>query len=367
MAQYVNKLVFSILHMLFLPGIASPVLAQQPAFYCVGGWPRLSSTTDSQVYDPTVALLKLTPKVRPGTASGSTVPGQANNAASIQTVRGINPAGGKDLIRREGQCEPAQPPPAAREAGLTKLAFCDDFSTDTLARGTTPESRDLINGKKWTTERATRFGTLVMNPASDFSWNADGTLLFRPSANQYQWAISSTVLRNGVLKGYFVDKRSKGFYAEIRWRMDKRGEGQPAFWSMDTCHLYGSPESCSARTPAYTFLEPDFWEYYDAVTSLHYYSETRGGALPIKRCNGTGNNAESYVADGQWFVAGSLITPGQQAYYKDDQRMDVVWNSSTCPSVAFNQLTQGQFPLLIGSKMDDLTIDYVRVWEHPND
>lgn len=267
----------------------------------------------------------------------------------------------------EEQCEHAQAPPAARQAGLTKQAFCDDFSRDTLARGATPESRDLVAGKKWTTERATRFGALVMNPASDFSWNADGTLSFMPSANQYQWAISSTVLRNGVLKGYFVDKKRKGFYAEIRWRMDKRGGGQPAFWSMDTCHLYGSPESCAARSPAFTFLEPDFWEYYEAVTSLHYYSQHERGASSIKRCNGTHNNAEFYVRDGEWFVAGSLVAAGQQSYYKDNRRMDVVWNSSTCPGVAFGQLAQGQFPLLIGSKMDEMTVDYVRVWEHPDD
>lgn len=340
--------------------------AHEPPF-CMEDCPGLPSTTYTQVLGPTVALSKPTPKVPPTSAAISTAPALASNATPIPTVRGGGAHGGKDIIWREEQCKHAQPPPAAREAGLTKLAFCDDFSTDTLARGKSPESRDLVNGKKWSTEKATRFGSLVTNPASDFAWNPDGTLSFKPTANQYQWAMSSTVLRNGVLKGYFVNKKSSGFCAEIRWRMDKRGGGQPAFWSMDTCHLYGLPEACAARTPTNTFFEPDFWEYYNAITALHYYTQTSSGMSPIKRCVGSSNSSEFHITDGRWFVAAALITPGQQAYYKDDQQMNTVWNSATCPGVVFDQLTQGQYPILIGSKMDNLTIDYVRVWEHPDD
>ncbi len=259
-----------------------------------------------------------------------------------------------------------QPPPQAAAVGLTKLAFCDDFSTDTVARGDTAEARDITAGKKWTTERAAGWGG-TPDPASAFKFNSDGTLTVQPKYGTYNWFMSSTALRNGGLKGFWIDKKTK-WYAEIRWKFQKGSSTsqQPAFWSMDACHLYGKPAGCKNGY----YIEPDFWEYYFGVWAAHYYKEVSGDQT-LSRCND--QNRAHGVSENQWFTAGTLVTDvPEMKYFKNDQLVFARKTSSPCDAHNgsglnsakwISELKNGDYPILVGSKPGEIiTIDYVRVW-----
>lgn len=270
-------------------------------------------------------------------------------------------------------CDPGTaPPPQAAAAGLTKLAFCDSFSTDTVARGTTAAARDITGTKKWSTERAT-FSTVPPTSAESFVFNSDGTLTVTPDHQEYQWFMSSVVLRNNALKGFWIAKKPK-FYVEIRWKFRKGASTsqQPAFWSMDACHLYGKPAPCSAKNNN-RFIEPDFWEYYFAAWGTHYYEES-APVRQLARC--TDQNGNIRVNEDQWFTAGTLVTDvPEMKYYKDEQLVFTRTTSSRCvertssgvTTASFiRELKAGDFPILIGSKDKEIiTIDYVRVWLAP--
>jgi hypothetical protein len=259
------------------------------------------------------------------------------------------------------------PPPQAVAAGLTNLAFCDNFSTDTVARGATAAERDITGNKKWTTERAALYGKVPPTSADSFRFNSDGTLTVQPDQQQFQWFMSSTVLRDNAIKGFWIAKKPK-FYVEIRWKFQKgtSAQQQPAFWSMDTCNLYGRPAACLNGY----YIEPDFWEYYFAVTAAHYHKEGAGGPN-IAHCNN--QNPSFGVAENQWFTAGTLVTDvPEMKYYKNDQLMFTrrtstpctAQNSSGVNTASFiTGLKNGNYPILVGSRDGEIiTIDYVRVW-----
>jgi hypothetical protein len=186
--------------------------------------------------------------------------------------------------------------------------------------------------------------------------------------------MTSVALRSGKMHGYFVD-RKKRWYAEVRWRFDKKGGGQPAFWSMDTCHTYKWPGKCTQHGGKY--VEPDFWEYFSAVTSTHYYQQSAsGGQIKLTRCNKT--VAGQGVSAGQWFTAGHMYTsnPARQRYYKNDKLIYTRTTSTggckdfgggtTADFIA--EMADGRYPIYLGAKYGDvITYDYVRVWEHPSD
>lgn len=270
------------------------------------------------------------------------------------------------------QCQNATPPPPAAAEGLTKLAFCDDFSSNSIAAGPDPASRDIVGAKKWTTELGFGNTSTVMTEAA-LTWNGDGTVTINPDWQKYQWYMTSVAQRGDKMHGYYID-RKKRWYAEVRWRFDQRGGGQPAFWSMDTCHTYRWPDRCTQHDGHY--VEPDFWEYFDAVTSVHYYQQGfRGNQIKKTRCIKT--NRKEAVEPGEWFIAAHLYTsaPAMQRYYKDNRLIYTrtaetdgckdFGGGSTAKFLA--EMVDGRYPLYLGSKMGDvITYDYVRVWEHPD-
>lgn len=285
----------------------------------------------------------------------------------------VRPGSGDSAASASSQCDGASPPAPAAAAGLTRLAFCDDFSNNSIAAGSDSGSRDIGGGKKWTTELGFGYDWGVMSEKS-ISWNGDGTVTIDPDWQKYQWYMTSVAKRGNAMHGYFID-RKKRWYVETRWRFDEKGGGQPAFWSMDTCHTYQWPGACTEHGNRY--VEPDFWEYFDAVTSVHYYQQgPRGKQIKMTRCNRV-NRAET-VKPGEWFIAGQLYTsaPAVQRYYKNNR---LIYTRTTdtggCKdfgggsTAAFiTEMADGRYPIHLGSKDGDvITYDYVRVWEHPDD
>ena len=294
-----------------------------------------------------------------------------------------------------GQCAVSAPPPAAA-IGLTKLAFCDDFSTDTVARGgpnnnnEAPE-RNITGGKKWTTERATVFWT-TPDPASAFKFNSDGTLTVQPTYGTYNWFMSSTVKRNNTVRGYWLNKKRK-WYVEIRWKFqrgsaagDRQGvDRQPGFWSMDNCHLYGLPRCVGTNR---LYVEPDHWEYHiQNSMAVHLHAETPGGQ-PHSPTNeqhqlscSAGGHAGPRVTDNTWNVMGARFNGdakdhryflNQEQYWMHEPSKDCAlagskkWTGSRKFSYVADLMVEGEYPILVGAKKGEIiTIDYVRVWEAP--
>lgn len=195
----------------------------------------------------------------------------------------------------------------------------------------------------------------------------------QPDVQAYNWFMSSTALRNGALKGFWIAKKPK-WYVEIRWKFQKGSstQQQPAFWSMDAmdaCHLYGKPAAC----PNSNYIEPDFWEYYFGVWATHYYKE-RSRDQSITRCND--QNPAYGVAENEWFTAGTLVTDTpEMRYYKNDKLVLTRKTSSPCDEADgsgvrtasfITELKNGDYPILVGAKNGEkITIDYVRVWLAP--
>lgn len=293
-----------------------------------------------------------------------------------------------------GQCAEAPPAIAAAE-GLTKLAFCDDFSTDTVARDTNPtqvdknvrvEARAITGNKKWTTERASYSWGGIPDPASSFTFNSDGTLTVKPVRGTYNWFMSSTYdNRDGTLAGYWLKKKPK-WYMEIRWKFakgtaagDKQGvDRQPGFWSMDACHLYGVPARCPG--PKRDYVEPDTWEYpIDPSMGLHYYEELGDPQQGQLSCGGWGLTKAKAPGDNIFFTAGLLFTGDSQVFtlngtgYYTRKAADTCylpsgskWTGRKDAGFIFGKMLNGDYPILVGSKKGEIiTIDYVRVWEAP--
>lgn len=277
------------------------------------------------------------------------------------------------------QCDASQVPAQAAALGLTRLAFCDDFSTDTVARGDTAAARDMTAGKKWTSESAV-WGPVT--PAADFRHNADGTLTLTPSFSGFNWNMSSTVYRNGALKGFWIAKKPRWF-AEIRWKFQKgtSAERQPAFWSMDACHLYllSGTGACVGGTLG-EFIEPDWWEYVTGNSmGLHWYAYRMDGSrLVADNKQSCGGGHIMPPGENTWFTAGILYSGSQQLFVKDGsvyytrKGTETCSNNTSMPALRaqafFNKMKTGDYPILIGAKNGEIiTIDYVRVWQHPAD
>jgi len=269
------------------------------------------------------------------------------------------------------QCTNISPPAFAASAGLTKLAFCDDFSTDTVARGSTEESRKIVPGKKWTTQNAcfggsnngsgTGPGGCNPQPAGDFKFNSDGTLSVKPTFNKYQSFMQSVYLgTDKTISGYYINQKSKGWYFEAKFRADRYGGGddeQPAIWTMDLCWWF-KQWPCSRMGRGDRMLEQDISEYDNGNSYLHQWITNPWSRE--KTCNGGGKA----LTLGQWRTVGWHVLPtGESHYYRDGVKSgDCTVGES---GVYSDLLLKGTHPILMGSRFDDMTFDYVRVWEAP--
>lgn len=260
------------------------------------------------------------------------------------------------------QCTNVTPPAAAAAAGLTKLEFCDDFSTDSIARGTTAADRTMVANKHlWNTESAefSRNGpnsTMFVHPAGDISFPGNGIMRLTLSTNEYQKAIQSVQIRNGVVKGYYVNK--KRAYIETRVRHTALGGNQPAFWTMEICKWFENTLNCRDGH----FLEQDILEYGEGQRYWHVWKEVM---TKVGTCKKEGLGWPS----GTWQVAATRSDPdGVSRIYKDGSEVASFTPSNCSVNASYLHFNvDGQHPLLWGGKPGDvLEMDYTRVWVDPN-
>ncbi len=317
------------------------------------------------------------------------------------------------------------PPPAAAAAGYTELLFCDDFSSiasiDMEAAGCPPSGKGPCAareraGYKWF--RAGKPFNYPETPKSDLSVR-DGVLTINGIAPSM--TLMTTYARDSGGNGGF-SVRGRGAYFEAAIAFDAppeqwlaantvRGraggkppqwrDGWPAFWTMDTCHLYGQ---CSP------YMELDFFEYAtyafagrDTYSgSLHRWLDLntmgtpcgggRGGGRggfrgELPKCHqkeqsnnwslmktgflgarGTGANNIIRVPDntdwaGRFNVVGTLLERGEG--------IDYFFNNKVYTRNAYAQYPwlriadQGDYPVILGSKNWPMRVDWVRVWGKP--
>jgi len=247
---------------------------------------------------------------------------------------------GSDPKPASGQCSASAVPRPAKDHGLTRLAFCEDFSDPKrINLGTT-----LVSGQTFTQVSSGNIFNASPLPASAISFS-NGTMTVKPTHNQYQVDFISS-LPSGA--GFML--HGSGWYAEIRWKHSncQKSSGFPAFWSMDARHLYGQPGGDFS-------LEPDFYEYINGsyVGALHNWNWPGHQRTSQQTVQGMP------VDPTQYFVAGAMAEAnnGGYAWYLNDKQM-----ARKVPSW-IGMFSQFRGPVMFGSGPGcDYTVDYVRVW-----
>lgn len=284
------------------------------------------------------------------------------------------------------QCEVSAPTPAA-ELGLTKLAFCDSFKYDSVARGSNANDRLIGGNKKWAGEDASHFGSLAYQPPGDFKHNAtSGTMTLEPSVNQFQQMMQAHNKRGNTVTGFYIDRKSKGYYLE--WRMrpikfnstheDSKGNitSNIAIWSYDLCHWDAWPSLCPDGGK---FLETDHAEFKNGTINPRFWKQREGGSGADRvedDCSGPRNNDVTKTALNVWKThgmraepaSGPAGTPTLRRY--GDNEVALFKNKNNCAQGAdwFPHILTRRHPILIGMKRGDAAeFDFVRVWTHPDD
>lgn len=252
-------------------------------------------------------------------------------------------------IPQTPQCVGIQPPPAAAEAGFTRLAFCEDFSDPARLN----VAGTLADGQAFTNVGPGNIFNAKLNPPSAFRFNKDGTLTIDQVSNNYQAALISAAPTGG---GSFVGYAMPGSEWYVEGRMKHANcnvSNFPAFWGMSTRKLY-------ANTPATN--EPDFYEYIGGrrVSCIHHYPIAGGNDGKTVQCK-NGKAGEFDVTN--YFKVGARMWNQGASYdwWLNDSRTGGV----SPPNPA--SILRDRFPILIGNgnQCGPLEVDWIRAWERP--
>jgi len=277
---------------------------------------------------------------------------ETNNRLAVQLVVGGQPS---------GQCS-APPPPAAKAAGLTKLAFCDDFSDPT-----TFDFKGTGNpGFKWYRNYWFGFSQNTKpedgEPESSFSIS-NGVLTLKTSKAHFQSNMQSAILKNNKPVGYYIDRQSGGWYVEARLAHPASADGV-GVWSMDMCHIYAYPTACTR------FVEPDWYELWTGgeARATHLWLVQGGKATKGQPdCNNWFKNG---LDPAQFHNYAVLTTSAGVTYYRDDNKVaacdTMSWKGEVVAGAPGGGANVGRYPILIGTKPGhSMQVDVVRVWVKP--
>jgi hypothetical protein len=284
----------------------------------------------------------------------------------------IGGGGSGTAVESGPQCADATPPPAAKEAGLTKLAFCDDFSSaSTIDLGGT-----LKDGFKW---YITGLPYGFKGSTKDAYHVSEGILNFNPTINQAQLSFISAVVPRGSSKpvGWYIDRETSGWYAESRISHSEKSvaQGFPAFWSLDMCHLYSYPEHCKL------LVEPDFYEFISGgdTRAVHLHQDPTGTKASKVDTWGTYHPSDSNNVNWQKFNTVAIrVLPNRVNHYVNDAQVTngtaqtktkngtFLWISDVVAGPKGLGTKVGRYPIIFGSGPGmPFKIDWVRVWVKP--
>lgn len=261
-------------------------------------------------------------------------------------------------------------PSAAAAAGMSKLAFADDFtstaSIDLKATGAA--------GFNWYTSGVHAWGQ-PDTPAADLSIS-NSVLTINPSRTNFNMNISTADANTGRGRtfghGYF-EARMKFPVQSAPAPMTADGRfAWPSFWAESQAHILGTKGS----QPAWGEL--DFFEACvgpkDFVGTLHDWG-TRGSGSHVQNANNTTPTQADFT---QWHTFGCLWQPGSVSWFLDGQLVHrQTWTGSANPmpydanlqpySAAFDILDiepgRGGMNVILGSGIGrPMSIDWVRIW-----
>lgn len=293
----------------------------------------------------------------------------ADASASASASAG---AGGLRTAGSSGGDCVAEPPPAARAAGLTKLAFCDDFSS----AATIDLEGTLQAGFKW---YITGLPYGFVGSGKDAYRVSGGVLSFHPEINQAQLSFLSAVVPRGSTKpvGWYIDRQVGGWYVEARMAHIEKslGEGFPAFWTMDMCHLYRYPAPCAV------FVEPDFYEFIDGreTRAVHRHQDPTGTRASKLDTWGTTRPTGSWRVNWQDFNTVAMrALPEVITHYVNDREVTegragsrtsngtFFWVGDVVAGPRMSGGGVGRYPVIFGSGPQmPFKLDWVRVWVKP--
>ena len=257
-------------------------------------------------------------------------------------------------------------PQIAKEKGMTRLVFEDDFdSIDTIdVYGTGKE------GYKWYTTRPFRAA-----PLSPDDIKVENSVLTVCSAEPtYGWGVATINPRTRV--GFEFCKGVLEFRIRIpRPRANDKEAGEkgiPSIWSFPSQKIYDI---------ALEWIEPDWIEYwgdgYYTTTIHHAKRETMHAPNYYAAANWNSHRGPVAFTDGEWHTMTFLWDDGvieswldgkpavKQTYYegKDPEPM-VKFTKGEYQDDVFKPLnTVAQALILGGSWCNPLEIDWIRVWQ----
>lgn len=267
-----------------------------------------------------------------------------------------------------------QPPAPAREAGLTHLAFHEEF--------------DSVAGIDMADTRNPGFNFYIVKPFSNVTTPTEGIRVrdgvlhlreLKPKGIK-NLQLSSVAGRHedGSPIGFAPEmSKARAYYFEIaiafdpaRLDKDPGTVGFPAFWTMSIEHLF------PPRDPKpYYFFENDFIEYnprwFDRENQFmhalhHWRMDASGHSSDLY----PGSHAERTIevpAGVEWNRFNRVATlwtanESIKTYFNEDLRRTVLYQDHPALKVADGQ----RFPVLIGSGEWPIRVDYVRVWTRPD-
>ena len=255
-------------------------------------------------------------------------------------------------------------PKAAAEAGMTKLAFYDEFDD--------PSTIDWDgtgkDGFKWYVDRP--FG---WEPMQDGDVTiADSVATIAPQKSCANWGLSTYSAKGDTGTTF----RYAYFEASIRIDLDKTREdlttkGQPAFWSFSKEHTLKRDEGNWGEIDFFEVaFEGDGSFHNRLVTSAHDSIMIDGKQVNRSNAN---NTHEFFVMDG-FHTYGCLWTPGEITWYLDGGYVtSLTYSADGMPSPAsssnqvegcYSILDEEDMLVILGSgPCWPMEVDWVRVWQ----
>lgn len=222
-------------------------------------------------------------------------------------------------------CKTVPVPEAAAEAGLFKLAFCEDFEND-FAIDFSGEGKP---GYSFYVNRARRRPLLVQSQAE----MRKSVLYLRPGSTMESVSICtcSSQTQNGFSMHFG--------YIEARIRVDRplgRHNHWPKFWGTGKEYIHNENPGHRAELVVVEFTDPldkglsrSRGKDMIYVGTLHDHSwEKENGVWKHRLCtnsvNATGYNDQFNYVDTDWHTYGALWEPGHVAWYMDNELMHSV-------------------------------------------
>ena len=290
-------------------------------------------------------------------------------------------------------------PSQAKAAGYTSETF-----SSTFAESTVDTTNSQKSGFDW---YLGQFFGGAATPASDLTFNSDGTLTFDGAGTSSNAGIN-TAAPSTDAAGWVGLAFGGGAYFEATYSFNPAdtiatgGDGWPSWWAMAIEHLAGLPsEQWSGQAAGYDhFIETDFFEYDVWSFSPHneyggamhdwygiYESTCGGGYCNVSNSSGGGTSFSDFVVEtptttdfttyhafGFLWVPATGTTKGTATYYFDGKATNdvVTWSQYTGsesppPGSApwtFGVLDQQHLVLILGTGgKEPMRLKSVVVWQ----